>query len=67
VIFLNRYASRIGNLVNSNHPGDLEEALAAQKSFWRYLGILTLAMICLYALFVVIVIIVGVAGISRMR
>jgi len=62
VLFLNRYASRIASLVNSNSPSDLEEALAAQKSFWRYIGILTLILLCLYALIIVVVIIAGVAG-----
>lgn len=64
VLFLNRYASRIGKLVNSNAPEDLESALAAQKSFWRYVGILTLIMLCIYALVIVIMIVVGVAGLS---
>ncbi len=67
-IFLNRYASRIGALVNSNAPGDLEAAISAQKSFWRYLGILTLIMLCLYVLVIVGMIVVGIAGASgRLR
>ncbi len=67
-IFLNRYASRIGALVNSGAPGDLEEALAAQKSFWRYVGILTLIMLCLYVLVILIAIVAGIAGMSgRLR
>ncbi|WP_257307020.1 DUF4339 domain-containing protein [Geothrix campi] len=47
-LFLNRYASRIGDLVANPSQGDLQEALAAQKSFWRYVGILTLLFMCLY-------------------
>ena len=50
LLFLSRYASRIGNLVNSGHPQDLEDALAAQKSFWKYVGILTVVVIILYIL-----------------
>lgn len=50
VLFLNRYASRIARLASSGSPMDLEDALRAQKSFWKYLGILTLVMMILYAL-----------------
>ncbi len=64
VIFLNRYASRIGTLVNSNTSEDLERALAAQKSFWRYLGILTLIILCIYVLIILLAIIGGVVGMS---
>ncbi|MDP2877579.1 MAG: DUF4339 domain-containing protein [Holophaga sp.] len=68
VLFLNRYASRIASLVNSNSPSDLEEALSAQKSFWRYIGILTLILLCIYALIFVVMIIAGVAGFAgKMR
>jgi hypothetical protein len=50
LLFLSRYASRIKDLVNSGHPQDLEDALAAQKSFWKYVGIFTLVMIIVYIL-----------------
>lgn len=50
LLFLSRYASRIKNLVVSGHPQDLEDAIAAQKSFWKYLGILTIVIIILYIL-----------------
>lgn len=62
-LFLNRYASRIGDLLSSQAPGDLQEALVAQKSFWRYLGILTLIVLCLYV--VLIAFAVASAGILR--
>jgi len=68
VIFLNRYASRIGALVNSNAPADLEAAISAQKSFWRYLGILILIMLCLNILVLLIAVLVGIAGMGgRLR
>jgi len=67
-IFLNRYASHIGALVNSNAPGDLEAAMSAQKSFWRYVGILTLIMLCLYILVILGMIVAGIAGMTgRLR
>jgi len=49
VIYLNRYASRIGALLRSHSPGDLTLALETQKAFWRYVGILALVFMCLYA------------------
>ncbi len=50
LLLLNRYANRIGRLLRSGATLDLEEALRAQKSFWKYLGILTLVVIILYIL-----------------
>lgn len=49
-LFLHRYASRIGDLLGSNDAGDLEEALRAQKSFWKYVGIFTAVTLVIYAL-----------------
>jgi len=48
LLLLNRYANRIGRLVRSGAPGDLEAALQAQKAFWKYIGILTLVILVLY-------------------
>jgi hypothetical protein len=62
-LFLNRYASRIGDLLSSQSPSDLQEALVAQKSFWRYIGILTLIVVCIY----VLVIAFAVVGAGMMR
>lgn len=53
VLFLSRYASRIARLASSGDPSDLEDALRAQKSFWKYVGILTLVMMILYILAIV--------------
>lgn len=53
VLFLNRYAGRIARLAASGAPMDLEDALRAQKSFWKYVGILTLVMMILYILVIV--------------
>ncbi len=47
-VFLSRYASDIARLRTSLRVQDLEEALAAQKSFWKFAGIATLLMIILY-------------------
>jgi len=53
VLFLHRYASRIARLATSGDPVALEDALRAQKSFWKYVGILTLVMMILYTLVIV--------------
>jgi len=31
-------------------PAELTHALEAQKSFWKFVGILTLIVLCIYAL-----------------
>lgn len=48
--FLHQYASSINDLVQGGGDSAMENALGSQKSFWRFVGILTLVMICLYAL-----------------
>nr|WP_320133848.1 DUF4339 domain-containing protein [uncultured Holophaga sp.] len=47
-LLLNRYAGRISRLLASGSIPDLEEALRAQKGFWKYVGILTILVILLY-------------------
>jgi hypothetical protein len=60
-VFLFRYASAIGSLVGSYSPTDLENALAAQKSFWKFVGILTAIVLCIYALILLIAVAVALA------
>src|SRR5689334_4359332 len=48
--FLHQYASSIQELLNGGGDSAMENALGSQKSFWRFVGILTLILICLYAL-----------------
>ena len=50
VLYLNRYASRIADLLRSEAPEDLVRALEAQKSFWKYVGIMTLIVLIFYVL-----------------
>jgi hypothetical protein len=47
-LFLFRYASRINAMWTTRNMRQLEDALAAQKSFWKYVGILAIAVIALY-------------------
>ena len=43
-VFLTRYGSLIGRLMITRNSHTLESALEAQKSFWRYVGILTVVV-----------------------
>ena len=47
--FLFRFAQRIRDLRYSHNVADLEAALAAQKSFWKFCGIFLAFVIALYA------------------
>jgi ABC-type Na+ efflux pump permease subunit len=58
-LLLSRYASRIKDLQRSGRVEALETALFAQKSFWKYLGILTLINLVLYVLALVGLLIFG--------
>lgn len=49
--FLHQYASSINDFLQGGGDSAMENALGNQKSFWRFSGILTLVIICLYALF----------------
>jgi hypothetical protein len=62
-VFMWRYAASIRRLQDGGGLPALEEALASQKSFWKYVGVLALVMMGLY--FVVIVVGVGVGMFQR--
>ena len=47
-MFLFRYAGRIADLRLTRGVEQLEDALAAQKSFWKFVGIAALIVISLY-------------------
>jgi hypothetical protein len=47
-LFMHRYAKAIAAIPSAGQ-GALEEALKQQKSFWKFMGILMLVMLCLYA------------------
>jgi Family of unknown function (DUF5362) len=48
--FLHQYASSIQDFLQGGGDSAMENALGSQKSFWRFVGILTLVIICIYAL-----------------
>jgi uncharacterized protein DUF5362 len=59
-IFLLRYADRIKTFVASGQEQDLAGALDAQRSFWKFAGILTIVSIVVSLVFVAIAVMVGV-------
>ena len=59
-LFLNRYSSHIADLLRTNRMTDLELALAAQKSFWKFVGVFILVILCLYVLGIVAAIVIAV-------
>lgn len=60
--FLHQYASAINDFLNGGGDTAMETALGSQKSFWRFVGILTLIVICLYALFFLFAILAGLSA-----
>lgn len=61
VLYLNRYASRIGDLMKDGTMASLERALRAQKSLWKYVGIFTVVVLCLNVLALIGVVVTSVA------
>jgi len=61
-MFLSRYAKAIRAVQGSRRIEDLEAALGAQKSYWKYLGILTVVGLSLSILGVVAGLIFGLAA-----
>jgi len=64
-ILLWRYGSRIGRMLATASVSELEGALEAQKSFWKFIGIFAIALIGFYGLLVVAMMVVGVIGAFR--
>jgi len=62
-VFLWSYADRIGRFLQQKSPGTLASALESQKSFWKFMGILMLIVLCIYAMIFVFAIVgVGMMG-----
>jgi len=49
-LFLFQYAKSIGEFVRGGQPGQMESALKAQKSFWKFIGVVALLWMCFAAL-----------------
>jgi hypothetical protein len=57
-----KYGSSIGRLVASRTPAELEAALAEQKSFWKYIGVVAAVVLVLYAVGIGVAILFGVVA-----
>jgi membrane-anchored glycerophosphoryl diester phosphodiesterase (GDPDase) len=56
-IFLWKYASNIASMAE-NQAWGMEQALRSQKSFWKYVGILTLVVMVVYAIILAVMLVV---------
>ena len=61
-IFLGRFASSITDLERLPSARGLEEALAAQKTFWRYTGMLVAVVFAIYAVLLGLGLVIGIAA-----
>jgi hypothetical protein len=64
-IYLNRYAGRIREFEASPRLEQLDNALGAQKSFWRFVGIMMAVLLGLYLLLAVGLIVAAFTGVLR--
>ncbi len=62
--FLHKYASSINDFLQGGGDSAMESALESQKSFWRFVGILTLIVICIYGLILLIAILGGLSALA---
>ena len=58
-LFLTRFCNGVGDLARTNRMSDLERALEAQKSYWKFIGIATIIVMCIYALIGIYIVAVG--------
>ncbi len=61
-LHLGRYASHISILETNASIQSLEDALAAQKTFWRFVGILFAVVMAISAVLIVLGIVIGLAA-----
>lgn len=57
-----KYGSAILRLMSSGSPDDLVDALDLQRAFWKFVGIMILAMIAIYLVMIVVMIAVVAFG-----
>jgi hypothetical protein len=62
-----KYGSHIVSLLNSGSMMDLEAALDAQRSFWKFVGILICIVIALYIVGIAIAVLVVTVGAASMN
>ena len=57
-IYLLKYSSAIGRLLQSTDMQDMEDAMESQRKFWKLTGIITIIMLVLMVLFFIAALIV---------
>jgi hypothetical protein len=62
--YLLRFANRAREFVMSGQPADLEQALDAQRSYWKFTGVM---MIVIFVLCILVAVLAGVGGFLWMR
>lgn len=62
VMFLFKTANGVVRMKRGEMAGGMEHALANQKSLYKFIGILTIIMLCLYPLFIIAIIAVALAN-----
>jgi hypothetical protein len=60
-LYLYRYAKAIAG-IEAGADDAFDDALMHQKTFWRYIGVLTLIFLIIYALFIVVMIFAVIFG-----
>jgi hypothetical protein len=60
-----RYADRIGEFLRQQTPSSLGAALAPQRSYWMFTGIVSLIVFCLYVTMIVSIVMRAIAFVMR--
>jgi hypothetical protein len=62
-----KYADHIAVLVRTRRDSDLVAALDQQRSFWKFVGIMTIITLVIYVFVIVAVVITAAAGAARLH
>ena len=62
-----KYASAIGSLMHSGTEVDLVAALNQQRSFWKFVGIIVLAIIVLYVFIIIAFVLFGSLAAAKLK
>ena len=60
-----KYADRIRDLINSHQVLDLEKALNEQRAFWKFVGVMIIAVFVIYFVAAIIVAAVGIGAVVK--
>jgi hypothetical protein len=64
VVFLFKIANGVARMKSGDMVVGMENALTNQRSLYKYLGILTIIMLCLYPVVIILLMIVALSGIT---